>query len=136
MPVTTGTRLGPYAIIAPLGVGGTGEVYRAKDTKLNRDVAIKTSANGWRSDSREKRGHLRAVVYGMLGRSTRRTTPFGKSGSASAARTPAASRNPRWVVDDRASFFAFTISRGKIVEVDILADPERLRQLVLIVLDE
>src|SRR5438105_6481275 len=36
-----GARLGPYEIVAPLGAGGMGEVYRARDTKLNRDVAIK-----------------------------------------------------------------------------------------------
>jgi serine/threonine protein kinase/Tol biopolymer transport system component len=41
MPITVGSRLGPYEIVAPLGAGGMGEVYRARDTKLNRDVAIK-----------------------------------------------------------------------------------------------
>ncbi len=41
MPLVTGARLGPYEIVAPLGAGGMGEVYRARDTKLNRDVAIK-----------------------------------------------------------------------------------------------
>jgi eukaryotic-like serine/threonine-protein kinase len=40
VPVTIGTRLGPYEIIAPIGAGGMGEVYRARDTKLNRNVAI------------------------------------------------------------------------------------------------
>ena len=41
MPLTTGTRLGSYEIVAPIGAGGMGEVYRARDTKLNRDVALK-----------------------------------------------------------------------------------------------
>ena len=41
MTVTEGTRLGPYEIVGPLGAGGMGEVYRARDTRLQRDVAIK-----------------------------------------------------------------------------------------------
>jgi len=39
--VTPGTRLGPYEILTPLGAGGMGEVYRAADSRLKRDVAIK-----------------------------------------------------------------------------------------------
>ena len=38
MSLATGARLGPYEILAPLGAGGMGEVYRARDAKLNRDV--------------------------------------------------------------------------------------------------
>src|SRR6266404_3266792 len=41
MPLAPGTRLGSYEIVGPLGAGGMGEVYRARDTRLDRDVAIK-----------------------------------------------------------------------------------------------
>jgi eukaryotic-like serine/threonine-protein kinase len=41
MALPAGSRLGPYEIVAPIGAGGMGEVYRARDTKLRREVAIK-----------------------------------------------------------------------------------------------
>src|SRR5271157_5753600 len=44
MPLSIGEKLGPYEILGPLGEGGMGEVYRARDPRLNRDVAIKVSA--------------------------------------------------------------------------------------------
>ena len=50
MTLSAGTRIGPYEIIAPLGAGGMGEVYRARDARLNRDVAIKTLPSGFAND--------------------------------------------------------------------------------------
>src|ERR1051326_2039382 len=43
MPLAAGTRLGPYELLSPIGAGGMGEVYRARDTRLDRLVAIKVS---------------------------------------------------------------------------------------------
>src|ERR1039457_546786 len=43
MPLSTGDKLGPYEILSPLGAGGMGEVYKARDTRLDRIVAIKTA---------------------------------------------------------------------------------------------
>jgi serine/threonine protein kinase len=54
MLLSVGTRLGPYKILAPIGAGGMGEVYRASDTRLHREVAIKVSAEQF-SERFEKR---------------------------------------------------------------------------------
>jgi len=50
MPLSNGTRLGPYAIVAPLGAGGMGEVYRARDSRLGRDIALKVLPSAFSSD--------------------------------------------------------------------------------------
>jgi eukaryotic-like serine/threonine-protein kinase len=50
MTLTSGTKLGPYKIVSPLGAGGMGEVYRARDTRLDRDVAIKVLPANLSSD--------------------------------------------------------------------------------------
>jgi eukaryotic-like serine/threonine-protein kinase len=54
MPLSTGTKLGPYEIVSPLGAGGMGEVYRARDTRLDRTVAIKILAGNLSSDTTRK----------------------------------------------------------------------------------
>jgi serine/threonine protein kinase/Tol biopolymer transport system component len=51
MALSLGTKLGPYEIVAPLGAGGMGEVYRARDTRLNRDVAIKILPAAFSNDA-------------------------------------------------------------------------------------
>jgi Tol biopolymer transport system component len=55
MPLTAGTKLGPYEISAPIGAGGMGEVYRARDTRLGRDVALKILPESFARDA----DHLR-----------------------------------------------------------------------------
>ena len=61
MSLAPGTRLGPYEITAPLGAGGMGEVYKARDTRLNRVVAIKVS-NEQFSERFEREAHAVAAL--------------------------------------------------------------------------
>jgi serine/threonine protein kinase len=51
MSLAAGSKLGPYEIIAPPGAGGMGEVYRARDTRLGRDVAIKVLLQALATDT-------------------------------------------------------------------------------------
>jgi serine/threonine-protein kinase len=80
MPLSTGTRLGAYVIEASLGVGGMGEVYRARDTKLHRSVAVKVLPDLFASDPErlarfEREAHTLAAlnhpniahIYGLEG---------------------------------------------------------------------
>src|SRR5262249_4304308 len=59
--LATGTRLGPYEILSPIGAGGMGEVYRAHDTRLGRDVAIKVSRENF-SDRFEREARAIAAL--------------------------------------------------------------------------
>jgi len=67
MSLSAGTRLGPYEVLAPLGAGGMGEVYRARDTRLGRDVAVKVLPPAFADDpDRLRRFELEARAAGML----------------------------------------------------------------------
>src|SRR5262245_32576596 len=67
MPLAPGSRLGPYEILAPLGAGGMGEVYRANDTRLDRTVAIKILSSRLSGNSDLKlRFELEALVFSSL----------------------------------------------------------------------
>ena len=67
MSLTAGSRLGPYEILAPIGAGGMGEVYRAKDPRLGRDVAIKVLPVSFSTDpDRLRRFEQEARAAGLL----------------------------------------------------------------------
>src|SRR5438128_12682800 len=67
MMIAPGTKLGPYEILAPLGAGGMGEVYRARDTRLGRDVAVKVLPSSYSADKeRLQRFEQEACAGGAL----------------------------------------------------------------------
>src|SRR5213594_1251795 len=67
MSLSAGARLGPYEVLAPLGAGGMGEVYRARDERLGREVAIKVLPASFSADSdRLRRFEQEARAAGVL----------------------------------------------------------------------
>src|SRR3954447_2236742 len=81
MPLSVGDKFGPYEILGPLGAGGMGEVFRAKDTKLKREVALKVLPDTFAGDPERMARFKReaqvlaslnhpniAAIYGLEGR--------------------------------------------------------------------
>src|SRR6202795_2878645 len=67
MALAAGTRLGPYEVLVPIGAGGMGEVYRARDSRLSREVAIKVLPASTSSDpDRLRRFEQEAKAAGVL----------------------------------------------------------------------
>ncbi len=67
MPLQPGTTLGPYEVLAAIGAGGMGEVYKARDTKLDRDVALKILPDAFVNDpERLARFQRKAKVLASL----------------------------------------------------------------------
>lgn len=67
MLLSQGSKIGPYEILAPLGAGGMGEVYRARDSRLDRDVALKVLPTDFCSDpGRRSRFEREARAAGQL----------------------------------------------------------------------
>ena len=88
MSLVTGARLGVYEIVSPLGAGGMGEVYRARDTQLNRDVAVKVLPEAFALDASRLARFTReaqtlaalnhpniAQVYGLESRGSQSAVP-------------------------------------------------------------
>src|SRR5512137_199105 len=66
MPLSVGDQLGPYEILAPIGKGGMGEVYRARDPRLNRYVAIKVLPQAFATDAARERFQREARASSAL----------------------------------------------------------------------
>ena len=66
MPLSPGARLGSYQVTAKIGEGGMGEVYRATDTKLNRDVALKVLPDAFSADAEQPDGDIASTNQGAI----------------------------------------------------------------------
>ena len=66
MPLSAGDKLGPYEILASIGAGGMGQVYSARDARLNRDVAIKVSGEQFSERFESEARAIAALIAAAL----------------------------------------------------------------------
>ena len=121
MTISAGSRLGPYEILAPIGAGGMGEVYRAKDPRLGRDVAIKVLPASFSADAdRLRRFEQEARAAGILNHPNITAvldigehdgSPYVVSGAAR-RRDAAAARSPEGSRRRKAIDYAIQIAHG------------------------
>ena len=116
MALTPGARLGPYEVLGPLGAGGMGEVYRARDTKLGRDVALKMLPDAFASDpERLARFEREAQTLAALNHPAHRARSTASRHPASVARAgDGAGRGRRSVAPDRPRAAARSTTRWPI----------------------
>ena len=132
MPLAPGTQLGPYEIIGPLGVGGMGEVYRARDSKLGREVALKVLPAAFAADvERMARFRREAQVLASLNHPNIAAVYGLEDGSAGDDKPPEVHADPN--SSSRALVFSGTPPAlvMELVEGPTLAERLRLRRLDL-----
>ena len=111
MSLTPGTRLGPYEIVSPLGAGGMGEVYRARDTKLNRDVAIKVLPESFAHDADRARALHARSAGARVAESSEHRAIYGLEESTASTRARDGTRRGRGSVAARSRAARFRSTR-------------------------
>lgn len=132
MPLAPGTQLGPYEIVGPLGVGGMGEVYRARDSKLGREVALKVLPAAFAADvERMARFRREAQVLASLNHPNIAAVYGLEDGDTDAGKLPAVRPDPN--SSSRAIIFDGTPPAlvMELVEGPTLAERLKMRRLEL-----
>lgn len=132
MPLAPGTQLGPYEIIGPLGAGGMGEVYRARDSKLGREVALKVLPAAFAADTeRMARFRREAQVLASLNHPNIAAVYGLEDGDAGADNSPAVHPDPN--SSSRAMIFSGIPPAlvMELVEGPTLAERLKMRRLEL-----